>query len=1287
MNALRGIAGHFSLRRRAAPPLVALTLALGVSFNAAWATTPLADRPVLSGITPAGNVALALSVEWPTVVAVAHLDTEYDPDKTYVGYFDDNKCYVYNYSATEADRHFAPNGLASARRCTGTHAAKWSGNFLNWATMQGLDTFRLALTGGQRARDTSSETWLEKAFASGQGGTSLFPDRSFTGGSRIAEATPFDSWSRLTLRVQGVGNVLRFTNRSDTASLYSDPLQSVYTGAAPAADRVYEVTVRVKVCDSSAAAGGLEANCLAYPAGNHKPVGLLQRYAERMRFSAFGYLNDSSVNRDGGVLRARQKFLGPSYRVAPTAPLQTNARREWDPDTGVFVQNPDQPDADATAAEFGVAIGDSGVINYLNKFGQVTLAGGVTRSSSDWYKSLDPVSELYYAALRYMKNLGNVPEWTSMTGASTTTKTRWLDGFPVITTWDDPLQYSCQRNVILGIGDVYTWNDKNVPGVSLTGSEPAKPPLVTADNGANSNATTFTNKVGQLHGLGADLATTLRGARQSGYHIAGMAYAANTTDIRPDDPAVPKTSGKQTVQTFWMDVLEGSTYDPNNQYYLATKFGGFSVPEGFDPLARSTDLPQSWWSTSGESVGAQPRPDNYFVGSRPDNVISGLTRAFERINEGLRQFTTAFSTSAPQVAQAGVESYSARYEPSDWSGEVVARSTTFDAATGQPTSTVAWDFSTRLETQASGAGWNTGRRIVSWNTATSAAVPFRAASLSTAQLAALDTSYRAGNDSADYVNYLRGQRIYETASTDSGVAATDKAYRSRSRLLGDIVNSRPRVVGGPNEPWSSASNPGYAAFKTAYASRTPVVYVGSNGGMLHAINAKLTGTGAGSELFAYVPGRLAEGPTGSPGTTGLAARGNPNFQHRFYVDASPLVIDIDFARTAGSGTATPDWRTLLVSGLGKGGKSYFAIDVTDPASWTSESAVAGKVLWEFTDADLGYTYGEPQIVKTRQHGWVLVFGSGYNNTDGVGYIYIVNPRTGALIQKISTTVGAPGNQAGLAHVQAFLPDRTDGTADTLYAGDLLGNVWRVDLSPLSGAYAAPTRLATLADSLGNAQPVTTRPLVVAQPNNQRRWVTVGTGKLLDSTDLVTTQTQTMYAMVDGTVARFNATAPSGFSYPLRRSNLRALTDVRNAIVLNLSSELGWYLDLPTGPAGSPTYRVNNEATSFFGVLEFLAMTPASDDPCRAGQSQAYAIDLGTGQSNLLAADGTPLASYSVTSGVATELRSLSVSEANQIGRRRLIVCTDQGGCEALRTPPPPGIGLRRLNWRELILAD
>jgi len=46
-----------------------------------------------------------------------------------------------------------------------------------------------------------------------------------------------------------------------------------------------------------------------------------------------------------------------------------------------------------------------------------------------------------------------------------------------------------------------------------------------------------------------------------------------------------------------------------------------------------------------------------------------------------------------------------------------------------------------------------------------------------------------------------------------------------------------------------------------------------------------------------------------------------------------------------------NWRTILVGGLGGGGRAYYALDVTDPANPIS--------LWEISsndDADLGLTY-------------------------------------------------------------------------------------------------------------------------------------------------------------------------------------------------------------------------------------------------------------------------------------------------------------------------------------------
>ncbi len=1262
-----------SLRQRAfLMAAVLLSAGLLLLGAAARATTPLADQPMFTNAGVPGNLALTLSVEYPTAVSVAHTDATYNDSKTYLGYFDYRKCYLYSWNATETLRHFYPSGLASNGVCTGAQAGKWSGNFLNWATMQTIDPFRWAMTGGYRAVDTTTTTLLEKAWASGQGGTGNFPNRTTLTNAVVKNATPFN-WSEFRMRVQGLGNKLRFTNSGnvDNAATVYNPANAVAGGT------VYELSVRVKVCDVTANSGPMEANCKAYPAGTYKPTGLIQQYASKIRYSAFGYMNDSSKLRDGGVLRARQKFVGPTYML-PGENLANNASSEWDANTGIFALNPDSVDANATALAYGVPVINSGVINYVNKFGQITPGS---------YKTYDNVSELYYAALRYYKNLGNVPEWTSAAGASVATKTTWVDGFPVITSWDDPIQYACQRNFILGIGDVNTWLDKNLPGNTGNNGEPSKPAAVTADNSVD--AKVATDKVGSLHGLGANLGSATNAQEIPGsYYIAGLAYDANAKDIRPDNAAKPQTIGKQTVQTYWLDVLEYSTYVNNNMYYLAAKYGGAKLPETFDPYTRVGDLPLEWWSTTGETVYGQTRPDNYFNAAKADEMVSGLTKAFASIAANLRAYTTSFSTTLPQVTVAGTTSYSAQYDASSWSGELSAANATFDAITKQPTISTVWNFSAKLAAQAAGTGWDTGRRIVTWNTASNSAVPFRHASLSVGQRAALDTAYRAGDDSADYVNYLRGQTLHEEGSSEAGTAA---AYRTRAHPLGDIVGSKPRVVSKPIAPLSSSSNPGYGIFKATWANRKTMVYVGSNGGMLHAVDGAVAGPTAGKEVFAYVPGALYQGPNASPQTTGLASRGNPSFTHRYHVDTTPALFDIDFGRTPGG--AGTDWRTVLVGGLGKGGKAYYAVDVTNPggidtvaAAAGTETFVAGRVLWEFSHADLGYTYGEPTAVKTKKYGWVLIFASGYNNTDGKGYFFIVNPRTGALIQKLGTGAGAVLAQAGMAHVQAFVLDRTDNTADSVYAGDLLGNVWRLNLSDADGNYPPPVKLATLTDSSNNPRPVTSRPNIIVQPGTNTRWVTVGTGRLLDNSDVASTQSQALYAIQDGTGLTFNTAPPAGFSFPITPASLRQLNDLTQTVTLNKDTEIGWYVDLGVSGAGQG-WRVISDPSSFYGSVEFTTTLPGGDACNPTGTSRVYSINLGTGQSDLLAADGTTTIAYSsAVDGVATEQRSYGVEDNGKF-KRVLVVGNSKGGAKGVSTKQPMALGLRRLNWRELPLAN
>ena len=1290
MNTPNRISSRTTLRARAVIPqrqvswrlLGAGALCLALAWlPTARSATLLADQPVFTNTAVPGNLVLALSVEFPTAVSVAHQGA-FVAGTSYLGYFDPAKCYrYYQGSETGTDlSHFYPVSTATSQyKCTAAgYTDTWSGNFLNYLTMQAIDPFRWALTGGYRVVDTATTTILERAWATNNslnGSDSNFPliptsdsnplkARPSPSSSDIADHTPL-SYSSLKVSVRTRGNQVWLTSSAtlttSTTSTSGTPIhysQSI----TPATGSIYSFYARVKVCDSGAGYA-VEANCKAYPAGGYKPEGLLQQYAEKIRFSAFGYLNDPTDHiRDGGVLRARQKFVGPNQMVPGSTPT-SNPLTEWDSNTGVQYVNPDASDASTTAATFGVSVGNSGVINYLNKFGQ-------TQNS---YKRRDPVSELYYGALRYLKNQGYVPAWTADVPTHAN-KARLVDDFPVITSWNDPIQYSCQRNFILGIGDTNTNWDRNVPGSSGGTNEPAMPSEVSGDTSVDAVAST--NKVGSLQGMGASLGTT--GISNGSYLIAGLAYDAHTRDIRADNPAVPHTMGMQTVTTYWLDVLEFGAYATNNQYYLAAKYGGFDVPVGFNPTTHSTALPEAWWRTNTDTVGGQPRPDNYFTASRPDQVVAGLTAAFASISASLSAYTTSFATALPQTAISGTASYGAQYDSGKWTGELKASTVTFNATTGDPDLTPAWSFSTKLAGQLSGTGWNSNRVMVTWNTATNTAVPFRFASISAAQQSALDTVYRSGSDGSDYLDYLRGDRTQEVSSS---VAGSSKMYRDRQALMGDVVGSKVRPVGAPQAPYSAATNPGYGSFKTTYANRKTMVYVGTNAGVLHGIDGALSGATAGREVFAYVPGALYSGPNGTPSVDGLVARGDPDFTHKPYVDGPLAVFDIDFGRTpGGSGT---DWRTVLVGALGKGGRSYFAIDVTDPSTMTSEAAVAGKVLWEFSHADLGYTFGEPASVKTRKYGWVLVFGSGHNNADGKGYFFIVNPRTGALLEKVGTGVGSTGSPAGLAHVQSFILDRTDGTADAIYAGDLLGNLWRLDVTAPSGAYPAPTHLAQLTNASGSALPVTSRPLVIVHPRLNRRYVTVGTGRLLDSSDIASTQSQIFAAVLDGNANTFNTSTslPSGVTFPIQLANLVQHTDLTQPVVVNPATQMGWWVDLGTAAAGNG-WRVITEPSSFYGIVTFVAMLPNSDACNPSGISRIYSVDVGTGESQLVSATGATLAYSSTIAGVVIEHRTYSVD-----GSPRLIVGNDLGVNKRINRRQTPGLGLRRLNWRELPLAD
>jgi type IV pilus assembly protein PilY1 len=1375
---------------------IATALGLGLASAMIASATTLADQPVFSTSSVPGNLALSLSVEYPTVSRVAHV-ADYSSASSFLGYFDPEKCYVYVPDATPNgvltdttlgdSSYFKPVGRTTNRTCSG----QWSGNFLNWATLTAIDPFRWAMTGGRRVVDTATETIIEKGRNAGQG---YFPTRDQTARTegriplnQVAGATPFSTATALSVEINGRGFAMRLgvsgavtrtmtayyynnttfsgspvvrnndsashdwgtsrpttginadnfsarfegtftapetgsyvfrTNSDDGVRVWVSTNGGTFTACGTAggncvinnwidhgptlddsvaipmtAGQTFSVrvdyyesaggavmqlmwrkpssgsfttfsddsgtndyTVRVKVCDPSAAAGGLEGNCKAY-GSNYKPEGLIQQYADKMRYSAFGYLNDDNEYRDGAVLRARQKFVGPTYPVPGQVPA-INGGREWDATTGVFLRNPDPTDATNTTA---ATVQDSGVMNYLNKFGQ--LMPGT-------YKAIDPVNELFYAALRYYRNLGNVPAWSDMSGASdAATRTKWVDGFPVITNWGDPIQYSCQRNFVLGIGDIYTHRDKNVPGNTLTDHEPTMPAEVRADftnNAAVADAIASTNKVKSLQGLGENRATAATGSAYSTDYMAGMAYYANTKDIRSD------LTGKQTVQTYWVDVLE-APFVANNKFYMAAKFGGLNqkkLPLTFNPdTATAASILDDWWTTSGDLLpGNVKRPDNYFTAGRPDTMVAGLKQAFERISGDIDAYTTSFSLSSVDAQASGVASYGAQYDSKDWTGIVTATQITFDAqGNPAPGGATLWSTSTTLPAQLNGTGWNTNRRIATWNG--SLGVPFRLDSLSTAQANALNTSYGGGSDRSNYLDYLRGDRSMEKTDGDGS-----KPYRKRALLLGDVVNSKVTPVGPPSKSFSESINPGYTTFKSGKATRPTMVYVGANDGMLHAFDGS-----TGTEQFAYVPSAVINGPSGTPQTDGLAQLGSPNYQHRYYVDATPKVFDVDFNHAGGTFTttnvATSDWRSILIGGLGKGGRSFYAIDVSAPNTITTEAIAAGKVLWEFTDPTMGFSFGAPNVVKTKKYGWVVVLTSGYNNDGGGGngYLYFVNPRNGALLEKVST--GSASN--GLAHASAYVQDFSDNTADAFYAGDLDGQLWRFDVTAARGTstpYPSATKLVQASDGSATpvAQPITTPPLIEIQPQTRKRFVMFGTGQLLDAVDIGSTRAQSFYSVLDGTISGFR---PVDETMPVTRSQLTQVTNLTTGVTLSASSR-GWYIDLGNDAATGVGWRMVTNPATFSGIVSFAPMLTTADACSPSGRSRLYSVDLATGRSVLTGIG------YSEYTSTITDIKFVNID-----GSVRQITGTNNADRKKEPFELPAGLGVRLLNWREVPTVD
>lgn len=1199
-------------RRRGQHLFAALLAGAMVGLTGAASAVPIAQTPLYAGSRVPGNLAIVPSVEFPTLISVANFG-DYDPQQNYVGYFDSRKCYRYVWDAEESKRHFYPVGWAPANHAcpnvtatSGDPGDRWSGNFMNWSATQTIDPFRSALTGGYRVSrgeglgEVASETWLEKAISDRPGNdspTANFPRRntpsSNSNATLVSNATPVQ-WGNVRTRIDGLGNRMWFTSATETEkdenSSYkrislgylkrtdnqvrypahtgdngvanlTDSVLVPYNPAAHVLDNskfpnnnnaprdklkgkkrslaVYEVSIRVAVC----VRGLLESNCVAY-GENSKPEGLIQEYSDRIRFSIFGYLNNGTeAEADGGVMRARQKFVGPMTYYPESGP-QSNTNAEWNSATGVLVRNPDPSDATATNA--GVL--DSGVINYLNKFGQMNTGRAA--------KSYDNVGELFYTATRYFRGLGFVPAYNRLSSiSSNVTRKQWADGFPVIDWGDeDPVRYQCQANVILGIGDTNTWRDKNLPGVGIsTTDEPARPAEV-----ANDNTVDVVQDLHRILAMEGDAAASSRARgstfsgseahRNSGY-IAALAYAARTRDVRPD------MAGMQTISSYWVDVVENRDYKTRltNQYWLLGKYGGFTVPSDFDPdfdptsSAEVPSLPDSAWA-SGENVvdGGNvkyKRPRNFYVAAGAAKMVESLRQAFANIVDEMVGSGGGFASNTT-VLETGAMTFQARFrvDGEAWSGDLQA----FDVDPETGALTATWTAASNLPAWASRNIWiNSGtfKRFDSY--------------------ASLSGAHKAELESQAIVDYLRGHRADEQPSG---------SLRRRTAVLGDIVNSEPVYVGAPNPRLYIGSSfqgaASYQNFAADSSGRRKMVYVGANDGMLHGFDAT-----TGAEVFAFIPSGAVN--------AGLGDYAKPGFQHRYFVDGELTVADV---YDAGSSK----WKTVLVGTLGRGGRGIFALDVTDPES--------PKFLWEYSGADisaLGNNLGKPIIAQVADGDWRVFLGNGPNSTSGVASLVTVGVFNGT---RAAIGTGA-GDDNGLSGVNVW-SSTPGGFSDTVYAGDLKGNLWKYHLS---------TNSFTKLFEAGASQPISGTPLVSRRPGTSETWIFFGTGRYLNEVDLSDDSVQTWYGLID----RNDLVAKSS----LREMSILVEGEIDGVAVRGIeqdaavSSGNGWYMDLVSPVNGEEGERMVIGNRFRGRALIGTTRIPDAVDPCSpSGRGFIMAVD-------------------------------------------------------------------------------
>lgn len=715
--------------------------------------------------------------------------------------------------------------------------------------------------------------------------------------------------------------------------------------------------------------------------------------------------------------------------------------------------------------------------------------------------------------------------------------------------------------------------------------------------------TVSTRLIGFASASGQGMGYVISGTDQDGPHYHSGAYGFSYTDLNPPlahtGTRVNATGGCAACNG--SEGLTTATYSVsgngvvgnalNDPLFYAAKYGNFTG--NYTGAA----LTPSQWDTklTNGLIGSDGIPDSYFYAIDPAQLERSIQAIFNslinnggtspavtgsRLAAGGKLFVTEYTNNTNDIAHGNISSF------------------VLDSG-GNPGSTAEWTAAFQL-TQRSPSS----RNIITNNSGVGQPFQWNNTSLSAAQMLALNTSASNFNDGYGNfrLDFLRGDRSKENIAP--------YLFRRREAsvgVLGDIINSTPWYVAVPSGAYPEVLFPGFRAFLNAQLNRTPIVYVGANDGMLHAFNAN-----TGAEVLAFVPNSVYRN---------LSKLTDSSYIPRTFVDGAIFAGDAD----------VNGWKTYLIGTTGRGAQSIFALDVTNPGGF-SESNASAIFKWEFSDQDdpdLGNIVGNPttnsqtnavqQIVRMNNNKWAVVMGNGYNSdrssdskgvtdnyvsSSGGAVLYVLfldgpsgpgntwlptlsngatkdyvkiplyDPTCGSAIPLTDDRCRGFGPDNGLGMVTPFDLDN-DGKADFLYAADLKGNVWKVDVRGAPGTwinnysrlYSAAVNVTSPAPAHLVPQPITTAVTAIGHPFGGVM-VNFITGKSLASPDLNDTLQQTLYGIWDRP-----RPLPAGVVYPPSSDRSRLQAQQVGTVVsgngrggfsaeIDFSTKDGWYYDLP-----------------------------------------------------------------------------------------------------------------------------